>query len=276
MANQNMKIENHWLTGNNIEKVSCSKNQEKFQRGYPDSIIIHYTAGRDGKSSANFLSKKSTKASAHIVVGREGTIYQLVPFDTVSWHAGKSTYNGRTGFNRYSIGIEIDNAGILEPSGDQFVSWFGKKYTVSEVVKAVHRNESKEKYWHLYTEWQIEIVEEICEILLDSYPAINQILGHEEISKGRKVDPGPAFPLDNLRNRLIMGRDDSQPNDFSMQGTVDVEYLNIREHPSLKAGLVSQPLPNGTELEILEQYQEWVKVKTEIEGWVARKYIKTD
>ena len=35
----------------------------------------------------------------------------------------------------------------------------------------------------------------------------DDILGHEEISPKRKVDPGPAFPLDSMRSR-ILGRNE--------------------------------------------------------------------
>ena len=32
---------------------------------------------------------------------------------------------------------------------------------------------------------------------------IKLILGHDEISPGRKQDPGPAFPMDKFRNEIL-------------------------------------------------------------------------
>src|SRR5690606_16389776 len=101
----------------------------------------HYTAGSDAKSSAKYLAQADVKASAHLVIGRNGEIYQLVPFDTIAWHAGISSYQGRSGYNNFSIGIELDNAGPLEKTGADYVSWFGKKYMESERVLKTHRNE---------------------------------------------------------------------------------------------------------------------------------------
>src|SRR3712207_3108466 len=80
-----------------------------FAAGKADTIVVHYTAGRSAKSSASTLSRPGSGVSAHLVVGRGGELFQLVPFDTVAWHAGASAWKGRTGLNRYSIGIEIDN-----------------------------------------------------------------------------------------------------------------------------------------------------------------------
>ena len=51
---------------------------------------------------------KEDKASAHIVLARDGTIFQLAPFNYRTWHAGESFFNGRSGYNHFSIGIEID------------------------------------------------------------------------------------------------------------------------------------------------------------------------
>ena len=102
-----LSISNHKLSGDNVIPMSCPKNHDKFATGQPDSIIIHFTAGRDAVTSAEYLCKDDVKASAHMVIGRKGEIYQLVDFDTVAWHAGESQYGGRTGYNKYSIGIEL-------------------------------------------------------------------------------------------------------------------------------------------------------------------------
>ncbi len=269
------KINNkNWLSsGSGVKHKASKKNTEKFVAGQPDTIIIHYTAGRDAESSATYLARDDVKASAHIVIGRDGDIIQLVPFDTVAWHAGKSSYDGRIGYNRYSIGIELDNAGILEQTGDGFISWFGKQYPANEVIRAIHHNESVERCWHTFTEKQIDAVTQLCEILIARYNTITQILGHDEISPGRKQDPGPAFPLARLRNRILQDRDSDMPIHDDMEGMVDVNRLNIRELPSIDADTITSPLPQGTKVKILQKHQGWYKVKTELEGWVASEYI---
>ncbi|MGM0498211.1 MAG: N-acetylmuramoyl-L-alanine amidase [Bacteroidota bacterium] len=274
MDNSNFHIsEKHYLEGQDIEYIDCPKNSQKFSREMPDTIVLHYTAGRNGKSAANYLAKDNVKASAHLVIDRDGTIFQLVPFDTIAWHAGRSSWKGRSGLNKYSIGIEIDNAGVLSKSGNKYVAWFGKKYDAEDVIEATHRNESQPKYWHLYTEKQIEVVEELCELLLNKYTGIQNILGHEEIAPGRKQDPGPAFPLDQLRKHLLNDRDEDKAAIDAQTGEVAVDYLNIRELPGRRAPLVSSPLSQGTQLKIHEKHGEWYRVETQIEGWVSAEYI---
>ena len=102
-----------------------------------------------------------------------------------------------------------------------------KIYKEDEVIKAVHRNQTVARYWHAYTDKQIAVVEEICRVLVEAYP-IKDILGHEEISPNRKIDPGPAFPLDKLR-RLILDPDRSQDegelDDFPVDGAVTASKL---------------------------------------------------
>ena len=269
--------DNHWLRkANSITQLTCTKNKTLFEAGQPDTIIIHYTAGRDAESSAQYLCREDVKASAHLVVGRKGEIFQLMPFNAIAWHAGKSSYNGRIGFNRFSIGIEIDNAGILEKNGDGYLAWFGKRYTENEVIRAVHRNESQEKYWHTYTENQINMVETLCQSLMNKYNTIRHILGHEEISKGRKQDPGPAFPLDKIRNRLLQDRDSESAVYENMNGEVDVQRLNIRSLPDVNSDPVNSPLEKGTKVKILQKHRGWYQVKTEIEGWVSSEYISLE
>lgn len=260
-----------------------------FSAGLPDAIIMHFTGGASAESSADWLVNPQSKASAHVVIGRDGNIVQLVPFDTVAWHAGASTYNGRSGYNRLSIGIELDNPGRLKRTeGGDYVSSFGRKYPPEQVISAVHRNERAPSYWLSYTEPQLDAAFNLCSALCLVYP-IHEILGHEEIAPGRKDDPGPAFPLDRLRQRLInRGRDEESSFHRKPSGDIDPDVparnrgmvvaslLNFRSAPSATAAIISPPLRRGTLVDVLDQKAGWhqVRVNGKI-GWLKSEYLKT-
>lgn len=263
-----MKIKNHRLAD---YPFTASPNHSGTI--HPDTIILHYTAGASAESSISTLCKPDSSASAHVVIGRDGSLTQLVPFNTKAWHAGRSSHQDRSGMNRYSIGIEMDNAGIVTPSGSHYVSWFGRKYPAEETMKAVHRNEDFERYWHVYTEAQINAAYELCEALTKAYP-VKYILGHEEVSPGRKSDPGPAFPLDKLRQRLLeKDRSEEEAADTPEAAEVAVDSLNFRESPSAESGKVSKPLRKGMQLKILDKQGSWYKVAVEQQGWVMGTFI---
>ncbi len=265
----------HLLIGEGVQQLNCPKNTAKFKSGNLDTLVIHYTAGRDAQSSASYLARPDVKASAHLVIGRQGEVYQLVPFDTISWHAGISSYMGRSGYNNYAIGIELDNAGVLTKTGSEFTAWFGKKYSENEVMLATHRNETSPRYWHIYTEKQLEVCEEISRLLVDTYN-LKSILGHEEISPGRKQDPGPAFPLDRLRDRLLSNdrKTDTPAAGGFFDGQTIPSKLNIRSGPSTSFDMVAKPLVAGTDVKILEEKNGWYRVSTTLEGWVSKGYVK--
>jgi len=267
-----MEIKDFLLKGSNVTFKKTPNHSGEFKAGDLDTIIIHYTAGPSVQSAVNTLTNPKVKASAHLVVGRDGSVVQLAPFNIVTWHAGVSSYNGRTGFNKYSIGIEIDNAGILEKSGNVYRAWFGSTYTENEVIQAVHRNRKEPKYWHAYTAEQIEAVFDICSLLVDSYN-IKFILGHEEITS-QKIDPGPAFPLDRLRDKLLSTGRNTDDGDISeIQKVVSASKLNIRSQPNSTAEKVALALEKGTKVKVLQVKGEWSLVRTEIDGWVATKFL---
>ncbi|UXP31645.1 N-acetylmuramoyl-L-alanine amidase [Reichenbachiella agarivorans] len=268
-----MKIENHLLvpsSGSQVSHQLTNKTSGQFRDSLPDTVVIHFTAGRDAKSSIQTLTDPNVPASAHLVIGRDNSITQLVPFNTVAWHAGKSSWADRSGLNAYSIGIEIDNAGRLDKQGEEYLSWFKKSYAAVEVFQGIHRNESVASYWHRYTPEQIEIVEQIVRLLCETY-GIKLILGHEEISPDRKIDPGPAFPLDKLRNNILYAnRQQDDPAAFDPAGqttdyptaTVTAYQLNVRSKPSANSDLVIEPLTKGEMVQILETKGKWSKVKS--------------
>ena len=82
-----------------------------------------------------------------------------------AWHAGESNYNGRAR-NDFSIGVELEGVDTLAYEAAQYD-------TLAEVVAA----------------------------LCDAYPRLSpdRLVGHSDISPGRKTDPGPAFDWQRAR-----------------------------------------------------------------------------
>lgn len=198
-------IDSHHLRGDGIREQLSPNAGGPFATA-PDTLVLHYTAGDSTEWAIDILrdATSGNRVSAHLVVARDGSVTQLLPFDTIAWHAGQSSWGGRSDYNQFSLGIEIDNAGRLEPRDGELVSWRGQAYARQEAVRAVHRNETEPSWWHRYPEAQLEVVEELCELLVAEYD-LRWILGHEEIAPQRKQDPGPAFPLDGLRTRVFGG-----------------------------------------------------------------------
>lgn len=275
-----IKIENHKLVDTN-EKLKISFQETPnvsgpFKSGLPDTIVIHYTAGSSLKSSASWLQNPNAKASAHLVVGKAGEIIQLAPFDVRTWHAGRSSWKGRSGLNQYSIGIEIDNAGPLTQTPDGYMTHFSKLVDNKNVVLATHKLDSNERGWEAYTSQQIELVEEICLALKEVYN-ISEIVGHDDIAPSRKRDPGPAFPMESLQSKVLFGRNEDLPEEpedlLDDVAVVIADNLNIRSTPGINASLVSNPLPKGTKVKITKQQGGWSYVKADIEGWVSNQWL---
>ena len=185
--NSLFSIVNHRLMGDRVVHLVSAKNTRHLEG--PDMIVLHYTAGTSAESSALFLTRPDVSASAHLVIGRDGEVFQLVPFNIEAWHAGKSWYAGRGGLNRYSIGIELDNLGKLRFSGNLFIAECGRVVTPDEVYTDCSGDSPT--YWHRYTARQIRVLREICTLLEETYP-IRDVVGHAVITP-RKIDPGPAL-----------------------------------------------------------------------------------
>nr|WP_181704554.1 N-acetylmuramoyl-L-alanine amidase [Chthonobacter rhizosphaerae] len=169
----------------------------------PLYLIIHYTAGTTASGAVSWLTNPEAKASAHIVLDPAGAATQLVEFNKVAWHAGRSSWQGIEGLNGSSIGIEIVNAGRLTKKADgTWQTSTGKPVPASDVVIARHKNETGEAGWHEYTAAQIDQTVAIGQALHAAYGFLD-VLGHDDISPGRKSDPGPAFPLDAVRTRIL-------------------------------------------------------------------------
>ncbi len=103
------------------------------------------------------------KVSSHFYVRRDGELVQFVSCLKRAWHAGLSNWRGRERCNDFSIGIELEGSDDLPFTDDQYSA-------LARLIPA----------------------------LFASYP-IRAVVGHSDISPGRKTDPGPCFDWPRCR-----------------------------------------------------------------------------
>ena len=130
----------------------------------PDMIILHYTGMADAEVAVRRLTVAGTEVSSHYIVREDGRIVQCVPESLRAWHAGAGTWAADSDVNSCSIGIEIVNG--------------GHDYELPA-----------------YPLRQIAAVIALCKgIMLRRNIPRERVLGHSDVSPGRKQDPGEKFP----------------------------------------------------------------------------------
>ena len=123
-------------------------------------ICDFFTNCLDVSAHPYFEEIAELQVSSHLLIDREGKIIQFVSFDDRAWHAGQSCFDGVDNCNDYGIGIELEGADEVPYTSSQYQALIG-----------------------------------VTRALLLRYPTIikQRIVGHSDISPGRKTDPGPAF-----------------------------------------------------------------------------------
>ena len=106
------------------------------------------------------------RVSAHFFVRRDGRLIQFVPTTHRAWHAGQSTWRGRSRCNAFSVGIELEGC---DTQG--------------------------------FEERQYQVLCALLAGLARRHPIVS-VMGHSEIAPGRKTDPGPLFRWANLELAL--------------------------------------------------------------------------
>ncbi len=72
-------------------------------------IVLHADASPNEKGCLSWLQSSESKVSYHALVGRDGKVYTVVPYDRRAWHAGKSEWNGHKDVNGVSVGLCFSN-----------------------------------------------------------------------------------------------------------------------------------------------------------------------
>ena len=169
----------------------------------PVAIVLHDTAGGPPGNSISWLRRNPRKVSAHCIVLRDGTIVQLADFDRKTNHCNPSTWRGAPNCNGRMIGIEIVNPGHLRGTPDSAVSDFGKTYRRSDGVVECKATQFHGAFcWMRYTDEQMLAVERLIAALGAAYPTITEVIGHHDVSPGRKDDPTPLMNWGRMRAAL--------------------------------------------------------------------------
>lgn len=124
----------------------------------------------DAAAHPYFATIAALRVSAHVLIRRDGSMIQFVPFTLRAWHAGESSFNGRTRCNDFSIGIELEGTDTDR-----------------------------------YTDVQYDQLIAVLAALKQRYPSLTDVRGHADIAPGRKTDPGVAFNWGHVTGRLPEG-----------------------------------------------------------------------
>lgn len=128
-----------------------------------------FTNSVDPAAHPYFCEIVDLRVSSHLLIRRDGELVQYVSLIKRAWHAGVSCYGEREQCNDYSIGIELEGTDEIP-----------------------------------YTDDQYEALGAIVQALQAAFPSLADapVVGHSDVSAGRKTDPGPAFDWPRLRTRL--------------------------------------------------------------------------
>ena len=162
--NHDARPDEYDIAGIVIHNISLPPGE--FGGGWIDDLFLNQL---DPAAHPYFATISELEVSSHVLIRRDGSVIQYVPFHQRAWHAGASNWDGRERCNDFTIGIE------LEGSDDQYF----------ELVQ----------YQQL-----AEVVASLCECYQDLNT--QQIKGHSDLSPGRKTDPGAYFDWEKLYTLL--------------------------------------------------------------------------
>jgi N-acetyl-anhydromuramyl-L-alanine amidase AmpD len=133
----------------------------------PLGIVFHSSYG-SAAGSLSWIKNPASKVSYHTMIFPDGTRHNVVPFNRIAWHAGQSTFRGRSGCNGFTIGI----------------SWEGNLYT------------------RQLTEDEIASAVELAVRLMRQYNiGLDWVTDHRTVSPGRKEDIPPGV-LAMIKSRI--------------------------------------------------------------------------
>lgn len=192
---------NGWFVDTD-HRFPCKKTS-KLRVPSPQMIVLHWTAGRyaevleRAERMKTWAANEEEKQSTNFAILRDGTIFQIVPTTKAAWHSGESAWqlaDGRSirSCNYYSIGIDLDLVGPVKRKNDAWVD--GKGYPVfcdaQQEGKTCYEKPMDAQFYALRV---------LIDVLRAKYNIpLHDIVGHRDVSPGRKIDPGPFVNVQEL------------------------------------------------------------------------------
>jgi len=235
-----LRISNNRITV--ADYVQAGSFGGPLQRDLGLYVVAHDTAGRDARSTVQYLNR-NVKASYHVVIARDGGMTQMVSLGCQAHHAGRSALPDKPwvhALNRCSFGIAFDSPGRLDANG---AAWFGERYT--DIVA-----DENGALWRAYTDEQLRTFETLVETLDYQYDLAG-VYSHRDVATpaGRKDDTSPVIDgfLRAMHHRVEDKQNDMPPPE---RGVVNAAGgLNLRAEPG-RHGRIIETMPMLTPLNI--------------------------
>lgn len=159
-----------------------------------DTLVYHYTVTNFSMSYHLLAHSDGGRpgASVHYMIDHTGRIDNLVDDSNRAWHAGVSSWKGKSGVNDFSIGIELVNPG----SGEECCFPVSGEKTCPTDEHCIKNPFPDEQITSLIT---------LTKCLLQQHPHItpSNIVGHSDVAPSRKLDPGVMLPWNKLYSEGI-------------------------------------------------------------------------
>ena len=259
----------HYLAtaqGRRFQEITPHRNGFEPNKTNPEPkfIIIHFTTGNKMESTINHFKEPSSGVCAHLLIGRDGRVVQFLPFDRIAHHCGFSWWEQQSNLNKCSIGIELDNVGLLIRKDNK---WQRHRMIIpdKEVKQAVHwkqytpNDPRRFPGWQKFTKAQLDVTLNIVRALVERYPSIQDILGHDDINLRNRYDPGPLFPMERFRKELF-GRKKPNIHEYVINHQTDI-YSNFQGRlPNPKQRTFDAPLPANSLVRVIREEDDFALV----------------
>ncbi len=276
-----MHIKDHRLLrddGTAVAFVPTPNGGGALRNGRPKYVVMHFTASGSARSSVDWFRNPRAKASAHLVIGPDGAMTQMVNLNQRAWHAGRSSWKGLDGLNDHSVGVELVNWGALQGGRGAWRSWTGTPVEDARVVEAAHRNSPGQvRGWEIFDAAQIDAAAAAVAAIAEAYGiGPGEVIGHDDISPIRKTDPGPAWDMERFRAQVFGHAEGGA--DSHLYEVAATSGLNMRSGVGVGAPRI-ELLPCATRVAVVERAGPWwlvAKIKDghpDTTGWVHSNWL---